>query len=302
MIINMKKLILITAIVFQVFIANAQIELNILSGNQEIVKNSLDSIVYIISQDYVLQSLKNPLAQYGREGNERFGRVYFLAMLSGAKLWSNTNILKPWEKDEAFATYSTIDTLTPVVKNTWYRLASGGSFQKLDNPVGSNLKMPDTVYTNNQIMFFDFDDHGSGLPLRFMNNTPGGWLVLGTIPDGFNLADSIPVPLTIYKESPEFVSGEIKARIRTPQNENKIAGGFYLLPAYGKGTVQWMLSGIYVKVFVNNYLSAIAPFPETPRTGKAEPDVITPIKETEPEIKSEESPIPETRRKKRNNN
>ncbi len=298
----MKKLILIMAIVLQAWMANAQIDLNILTGNQEIVKNSLDSIVYIIRQDYVLQSLNNPLAQYGREGNEHFGRVYFLAMLADAKLWCNADILKPWDKDEAFAAFSTIDTLMPVIKNTWFRLASGGSFQKLDHPVGSNPQKPDPVYTDNQIMFFDFDAHGSGLPLSFMNNTPGGWLVLGAIPDGFHQADSIPIPLTIYKENPEFVSGEIKARIRTPLNESKIIGGFYLHPAYGKGTVQWMLAGMYAKMIINTYISAIAPYPEKPQTGKPDTDVITPIKEPEPEVKPEESPIPETRRKKRSRN
>jgi len=235
----------------------AQQDFRLLSGNQEIIQNAIDSAIVIVRQDYVLQSRNNPSLNFGRGDNRFFGRKYALAVLSGKKLLFDISLESPWLEDPTFAEYKDIDTLRPVLSETWVRPVYGNSYTKI---IKDSLPDPlnnDSLYKMNGIGICPSPLPVAGLHVKILDTVRDGWLVLVSSELDLSLNDTIPVKMIIYREKPEYIRADRAGKIKPPSQPTKILGGIFVLPEYRMGTVQFYLSGIYIKKILNYYVTSI---------------------------------------------
>ena len=259
----------------------AQQDFRLLSGNQEIVQNCIDSVVYLIRQDYVLQSGNNPSLAFGRGENKYFGRIYTLAILADGKLWCDNKVLTPWTGDPNYQEYSTIDTLKPVLSDVWGRPVYSSKFSQVKPDTLIKMPFYDSLMKKSGIYSYRIDTKSKGLKVRYQVKSDAGWLVLGNTDADLNLNDTIRIKFSIYKEKPEYTDKELPGKIKSPNNPAKVTGGFYILPLYSAGRVEWQLSGIVVNKLLNNRVAAIPEKPviNTPEAKKP----LTPINQKPPE-------------------
>ena len=263
------------------FTLKAQQDFRLLSGNQEIVQNCIDSVVYLIRQDYVLQSGNNPSLAFGRGENKYFGRIYTLAILADGKLWCDNKVLTPWTGDLNYQEYSTIDTLKPVLSDVWGRPVYSSKFSQVKPDTLIKMPFYDSLMKKSGIYSYRIDTKSKGLKVRYQVKSDAGWLVLGNTDADLNLNDTIRIKFSIYKEKPEYTDKELPGKIKSPNNPAKVTGGFYILPLYSAGRVEWQLSGIVVNKLLNNRVAAIPEKPviNTPEAKKP----LTPINQKPPE-------------------
>ena len=255
------KFFILISILMNSLIIKAQQDFRLLSGNQEIVQNCIDSVVYLIRQDYVLQSGNNPSLAFGRGENKYFGRIYSLAVLAEGKLWCDNKILTPWTGDPNYQEYSTIDTLKPVLSDVWGRPVYSSKFSPVKPDSLIKMTLYDSLMKKSGICTYSTDTKAKGLQIRYLAKSDAGWLVLGNTDADLNLNDTIRIKFSIYKEKPEYADKELPGKIKSPNNPAKVTGGIYILPLYSSGRVEWQLSGIVVKKLLNYRVSAI---PEKP--------------------------------------
>jgi len=277
---NLKTILFIGAFVPS-FWLSAQTDFRFLSGSQEIVYNCIDSVAYLVRQDYVLQSVNYPDLTYGRGGNKYFGRMYTLAVLADGKLWCDDKIISPWVGDLNYQEYATIDSLKPLLFDAWARPISKSKFNPVKADTLLNIATYDSLMGKSGIYSYCIAQKEKGLQITPMNRSDAGWLVLGTSETDLKINDTVPIKLTIYKEKPEFSDGDPSGKIKNPSNTTNITGGFYILPSYTVGSVDWKLSGIFRKKVLNYFVALI---PEKPATGVIAPEVKLPLTPIRPEL------------------
>lgn len=88
----------------------------------EDIRPLVESSMYLIRQDYALQSTKDS-SLYGRNNKRYYGRVYHVAVLSKDTLWFDSRITTPWEGDKAFNDKYKADSANykPVLTDTYTR-------------------------------------------------------------------------------------------------------------------------------------------------------------------------------------
>ena len=282
---NLKTILLIGALVPSLMLS-AQADFRPLSGNQEIIDNCIDSVVYLVRQDYVLQSVNHPAMTYGRGGNKYFGRMYTLAVLADGKLWCDDKIITPWVGDLNYQEYETIDSLKPILFDAWARPLNKSKFNLVKPDTLLKITSYDSLMKISGIYTYCIDQKVKGLQMLSMNRSDAGWLILGSSDADLNLNDTALIKLSIYKEKPEFSPGELSGKIKNPGNAAKITGGFYILPSYSIGRVDWKLSGILGKKVLNYHVSLI---PEMPVTVANAPEVKLPLTPINPQIPDKKS-------------
>ncbi|MEI6579562.1 MAG: hypothetical protein WCN92_08900 [Eubacteriales bacterium] len=272
-------------ILFFILISNltikAQQDFRFLSGNQEIIQNCLDSVVYIIRQDYVLQSVNNPALVFGRGENEYFGRIYAFAVLADGKLWCDNKTLTPWAGDPNYQEYLTIDSLKPTLSDASARAVYSNKFIQVKPDTLMKMPANDSLMKISGTYAYSLNTKAKGLKIHYLAKSDAGWLVLGNTDNDLAPNDSTRTKLAIYKDKPDFADKEFPGKIKTPNNPTRVAGGFYILPLYTAGSVEWQLCGIVVKQLLNYRVAAI---PEKPVINTPEPKMpLTPINQKPPE-------------------
>lgn len=97
----------------------------ILKGTvNELCYNATQSGIYLIQSEYVLVSPKTK-KEFGRAGNEFFGRKYGVAPLVNGRLMLPNYLNEPWKDEELLSLY---DTLQPKLHKVSIRPISGGKF------------------------------------------------------------------------------------------------------------------------------------------------------------------------------
>jgi len=254
---KLKSFILII-ILLSGMMLQAQQDFRLLSGNQEIVQNCIDSVVYLIRQDYVLQSSKNPALVYGRGENKYFGRIYNIAVLADGKLWCDNRVLTPWEGDPNYQEYLAIDTLKPLLSDATARPVYGNKFIPVKPDTLMKIVPYDSLMKKSGIFTYGIDATTKGLQILHLSKADAGWLVIGNAENDLALNDSTRIKLAIYKDKPDYADKELPGKIKNPNNQTRVAGGFYILPLYSAGNVEWQLSGIILKK-PSHYSVAIIP-------------------------------------------
>lgn len=237
--------------------AIAQHDFRLLSGNQEIIQKAIDSAIVIVRQDYVLQSTNNPALTFGRGDNPFFGRKYAIAVLSENHLLFDISLKTPWFDDPNYTEYRGSDTLKPILKEAWAKPIYGNTYIQIVTDTSLLTCQIDSVFKSNGIGICPSPFTATGLKIKPMDSDREGWLVLGSSETDLSDNDTLPVKVTIYREKPEYNPTERAGKIKSPAQPAKILGGFFVFPEYRMGTVQFYMSGIFIKKILNYYVAAI---------------------------------------------
>ena len=119
----------------------------------------------------------------------------------------------------------------------------------------------DSLMKKSGICAYTNEGKTKGLQILPQGKSDAGWLIFGSTDADFNLNDTARVKLSIYKEKPEYSDRELPGKIKSPNNPARLAGGFYILPWYSAGRVEWQLSGIVVRKLLTYRVASI---PEKP--------------------------------------
>jgi hypothetical protein len=218
---------------------------------------------------------------FGRGENKYFGRIYHIAVLAEGKLWCDNKITTPWKGDPNYQEYLAIDTLKPVLSDANARPVYSNKFIPVKPDTLIKNVSYDSLMNKSGMFTYAIDATTKGLQILHLNKVDAGWLVLGNADNDLALNDSTYIKLAIYKDKPDYADKDLPGKIKNPINPNRLAGGFYILPFYHTGSVEWKLSGIVVKNS-SNYIVASIPQKSvinTPETKKP----LTPINQKLPE-------------------
>lgn len=135
---------LIIATIANILYAQPGFEFNtgILKGTvNELCYNATQNGIYLVQAEYVLVSPKTK-KEFGRAGNEFFGRKYGVAALVNGRLVLPNHLIEPWKDEELLSLY---DTLQPKLHKVSIRPIAGGAF-------GLSNVLSDTITKTNYII------------------------------------------------------------------------------------------------------------------------------------------------------
>jgi hypothetical protein len=103
------------------------------------VKAVAGGALYILRQDYyIVDTTVKPNKKSGLNGNNYFGRYYFLAVLADGKFYTDRNINKPWEQDAQFNKIIEQKKYMPVLSGFAYKQIDSTTFNSIDSLVEFN--------------------------------------------------------------------------------------------------------------------------------------------------------------------
>ena len=98
------------------------------------VKAVAGGALYILRQDYyIVDTTLKPNKKSGLNGNNYFGRNYFLAVLADGKFYTDRNINTPWDLDAQFNTIKGLKKYLPVLSGFAYKQIDSTSFSPVDS-------------------------------------------------------------------------------------------------------------------------------------------------------------------------
>ena len=221
----------------------------LISFDDQLIKAALDSVFFIVRQDYVLRYTRGNIAKdFGRGGNEYFGRVYGLVVLSENKFWADGRLKTPWLLDENYRDFQSVDTLIPVLTNTSFRRISEKSFKKYNVIIKDSSKS-------------DYFYYETMKDLRSVSNNPNtkdsmGWLVIAYTKDDIQHNDSCDVYLFPFRPRPQYKNNSY-APIKMPQKEYILGGGYFTVNI-SVGQIRFSYAGVLYKKAQNWLISLIA--------------------------------------------
>jgi hypothetical protein len=256
---------------------SGQISSNYLSDNQELIFKSAEPLLFIIRQDYFLQVTKgNKNFKYGKGKNEYYGRGYVLAILADNKLWCNSSIRKPWERDPQFDKYKKSDSLKPVLSKTAIRPIFKKEFNYLELKICSDSiqnKLDEALITYYQLL-----DSNSGIAVNYLTNLTDGWIISAYTIEDISKSDTCNINWSIYRCNPDDRGGGLRSVIKEPPFTQGFLGGLFVNTMFSSGRMTLTLSGIQNNRLNKWYISKI------PVIRSSEPiEVIT---DTQPPVKT----------------
>lgn len=203
--------------------------------DDQLIKTALDSTLFIIRQDYVLQSTnpENP-KEFGKGGNPYFGRIYSVAISAGNRLWADGRLKTPWLYDENYKGYENADSLKPVLTNTYIRRVSEKNFRKASVILDDSLK--------SDIFYYLLKQDLRGVTYLQGSKDSAGWAVIVYTREDISLNDSCDLYIFSFRPRPQFRNNNV-ATIKMIQKEN-ILGGGYFTAGISVGSIRFSLAGM----------------------------------------------------------
>jgi len=252
-----KKVIflLIINIWFTAFTAVSQI--NFLTSEQRFIKQATEDVLYIIRQDYVLKDTTsvNP-NEYGLGGNDYFGRIYRLAVLSDNKLWCDISIRTPWEFDENYEEYRNNKALRPKLSKIAVRKINERYFKPI-NLLEVQATSYDTLLYKLSICNFSLKDSISGIKNIKEKKDGNSWIILASTKDDIKINDTCDIKLTIYRFPVKFTNDKLDAIVKEPTITKNLLGGIYFNEKISIGKIELFFTGILNKRPLRWYISTI---------------------------------------------
>ncbi|MEO1050125.1 MAG: hypothetical protein AAFX87_05855 [Bacteroidota bacterium] len=128
----MNRILVILMLILSFGVANAQDSLStklydaLFTNDTRMTNQAIEPGCYFVRQDYVLQdSLKN---NFGRGGNDYFGKAHGIGVLAGGRLWVESRLLDQWERDSNFAFFR--DSLNAGNSDTFIKQVPDDSVSK----------------------------------------------------------------------------------------------------------------------------------------------------------------------------
>ena len=144
----------------------------ILSEWQDMLKQTIDSSVFLLRQDYSLRGKKSG-RHYGQGNLPYFGRIYTIGVkISPHLIYTDSRLLTPEKFDTSFTPFAGIDSLEPVRGDFALR-----SIPEKDFHAFHTLSYDANPETRHLIFLSDSSFHTSYLP-EGNDTLNAGWLVL----------------------------------------------------------------------------------------------------------------------------
>lgn len=222
------------------------------SNNQQILEEAIKGSFIKVIQSYELCDTSSN-ERFGREGNSYFNRIPFLGIETSKGLILPKSIINPWEVDEDFKKYE--QQYKPLLTETSF-LALKVMAPSCEN-VPQLLNTENTKPCNGFVCYNDSSIKNIGLEIDSLPGPKTGWLIWVTAPKDFAQTDSIKL-ISVRKDLDALENSE-PIKIETPNVEDLILGGIYVLPIQTKiGQLNIYLSGIIS--FNNNEWGLSFPF------------------------------------------
>lgn len=249
----MKRLLLSCCALVLSLCAVAQIDLALASEGQKMVRNALTDAVVLVRQNYVLVNAKNE--EYGRAGQEYFGRAYGVGLFTDCGLAMPTTTAEPWRVDNAYDKYRNSDEYHPKASFTELRYAGQSQYKTV------TFENPEFVYTQDSTLLY-----ASGIQKETtihaelpQDGEVSGWLVLMTSSGNLETDESATVSVDAYKYSITFDMKNILYPIEqtSAMRVKNILGGAFFIPTYTTGQIIFKYAGVLVMKDNEWYLEKI---------------------------------------------
>lgn len=236
---NKKFLFVAIAMFGMAFNANAQFSLGKPAGDV-IIEKALTGSIVIVEQKYQLKEVKTG-DLYGRGGNDEFGTVYGIGVMTKNGLIVNDEVAHPWNYDDDFKQYSENKKYAPVLFTTSIKACRQTEFTEIETNK-ENLKEVD-----DRFFVFPQANKKMGLAISDTTNTVDGWMVWATIPSGSDLNATTELKqMIVYKKQFELKNNEFK--VESPQSLDKVKIGFFTVPCLTEtGTISFEICGVIYK-------------------------------------------------------
>jgi hypothetical protein len=232
--------------------SNPGTDASFVSGDQKLVRMAIDSSLCVLRQDYTLTNQKG--MQYGRNGKEYFGRTYTIGVMADNKVYTNAQLLKPWEGDPNYDKFKATDSIKPRLGATYARPLVKSAYVTV---------IPDTASpqgSDSAIATLSSPDTASNIGRVRNSQDRGGWLVLVASREAFSTNDTLPLNYTIYKAQPQFTETNNKGYIKNMPVKENLIGGIYFISRISLGRITFIAAGILGKDKTGWYVQA---FPTT---------------------------------------
>lgn len=203
-----------------------------LSPNQIMVENAVEKGILLFKQDFqLLDTVSNTL--FGRNNQEMFGSTYSIAYKLKNVCVVSDKFISPWQYDENFKKIEN-NTYLPIVSKTQYRDITDSTMKVMNfrsencNPIADNV----FCYT---------DNINSGFSVETTNGEKDGWIVW--LQYSGNLSESTEISIATFRHKVEFKDGVKEYELTKLNKTDNYVCGFYVVPNYSIGTIEFMFGG-----------------------------------------------------------
>jgi hypothetical protein len=221
----------------------------------KIIKSVVGGALYILRQDfYITDTTVKPYKKSGLNGNNYFGRYYYLAVLADGKFYTDRNINSPWELDAQFNTIKGLKKYLPVLSGFAYKQIDSTSFNSVDSIVEFNKIRNSNIDTNNLYVALSLSKSLPMLHLannneKLIDSTSFHWALSVKESKEFNQKKYID---TIPSIEFDLTKGKFSFDKKAYNNpgffySDKTIGGFVFTTKPSLGKIEYRLSGVIVR-------------------------------------------------------
>jgi hypothetical protein len=251
----MKKTIkvLLVLVLFDLSSVFAQNNLSFLSGEQLMVKKTIDSALFIIRQDYVLKDTINGQS-FGFNNKPYFGSAYTIGFMVDSLLWFSSDVLKPWANDTNHFRFQRAFGYVPVLSNVYYRNVNEDKYQVLEYHSPDFSAEFDSIINTEKLKVVKPIMSFKGLSRNKVFSSGDGWVVFLHTEMPIKDCDTCNVLMSIYKGKPDFNN---RGSMTNQPQVNNIIGGIYVDTQISTGKIEFLITAYNRKVL--NWFSKILP-------------------------------------------
>lgn len=235
---NKKSFFLVISLLGMAISMNAQFSFGKLASDA-LIEKALNGGIVIVEQKYQLKDKSGDL--YGRGGNDEFGSVYSIGVMTKGGLVINDYIAHPWDHDGDYDQYRENKNYTPVLFKTSIKAVGQSEFKTIETNI-EELKEVDDPF------FFLPQSNGKlGLTIADTTGTVDGWMVWATIPVEEEIGAATELKQVLVSKK-QFDLKNKEFKVDTPESLDKIVLGFFTIPRITEtGSISFEISGILYK-------------------------------------------------------
>jgi hypothetical protein len=256
----MKKnifVLLAIGLLFSMMPASAQISSRFFSGEQKFIKDATVEALYIVRQDYILKdTTSNNPNEYGFHGEDYFGRIYRLAVLSDNKLWCDNSVKMPWFFDENYNEYRNNKAIRPALSKVAIRMVNGRDYSPVNLAEIQTTNM-DSLLHQLSIVSYALADTLPGIANKREIKSEKAWIVLASTKEDIKTNDTCDIKLSIYLMPAAFAVDKLDAMVKAPSIGKNLLGGIYFEDVASLGKIELFFTGVLIKKPVNWYISSL---------------------------------------------
>ncbi len=232
-------------------------QINFITSEQTFIKQATEDVLYIVRQDYVLKDTTsvNP-NEYGLGGNDYFGRIYRLAVLSDNKLWCENSIKTPWHFDENFEEYRNNNAIRPELSKIAVRKINETNFKSI-NLSEIQATNYDTLLYKFSICNINLKDSLTEIKNIKEKKEGNSWIILASTKENIKINDTCDIKLSIYRLPVKFTNDKLDAIAKKPIITKNLLGGIYFNEKISIGKIELFFTGILNKRPLKWYISTI---------------------------------------------